>query len=124
MSYRLLIFVAKKEGVSFDDFKTKYEAQTQLVTDIAGDAAPVRYTRRYIAQTPEGKPFLLVGDANSIDFHCIVEVEFEGETGFANFAAKTSTEEAQAKLKAGEAEIVDSAKTKLVVVGSVEVREK
>lgn len=124
MSYRLLIFIAKKEGVSFEDFKTKYEAQTQLVSEIAGDAAPIRYTRRYVAQTPEGKPFVLVGNPESIDFDAIVELEFDGELGFAGFAAKTSSEEAQAKIKAGEAEIVDSSKTKLIVVGAVETGEK
>lgn len=124
MSYRLLIFVAKKEGISHEDFKTKYEAQTALISEIAGDAAPVRYTRRYIAQTPDGKPFLLAGNPDSIDFDAVIEIEFDGELGFANFAAKTATEEAQAKIKAGEGEIVDTAKTKLIVVGSVEVREK
>lgn len=116
--YRLLILISKKEGVSFDDFKAKYEEQTALVREIAGAAAPVSYTRRYVAQNPEGKPLVIVG--GSVDFDAIVELEFNGQEGFAAFAAATSSEEAQAKIKAGEDAIVDSGKTKLVVVGAVE----
>lgn len=119
MTQRVLIFVTKKAGVSFADFKEKYEKYVNYITEVAGDAAPARQTRRYLTEGPNDKALVLAGNADAIDFHLIVEVEFEGESGFANFAIKTGTEEIQAKIKADQSEFIDQSKITLLPVGEV-----
>jgi hypothetical protein len=124
MSHRALIFVAKSDSATFQEFKEKYEKYVKTVCEVAGDAAPVRHTRRYIQHGEDNKPLVLAGNASEINFDCIVEVEFADANGFMAFATATSSEEAQAKIKVNDGDFMDNSKMKLVVVEEVDVWTK
>jgi hypothetical protein len=121
MSYRILIFVSRKPGLSHSDFKTYYEtSHLPLLRFFAGALFPKHHKRYYLNFDKDDKPEVLQGDKAVFDFDAIAEVSFDDKSHFQAFLESLRGEEAHKKLTQDEDKFSDRGKLKIVVVGDVQ----
>lgn len=123
MVYSTMIFAGRKDGVTHDYFKSRYERHMLMIKEICGDAMPLRHTRWYPKHEGD-KPALVVGKPEEMYYDVIVTMEFEDEAAYGRFVAALMEEEANAKVLADEAGFWDRNRMNLVVVGDVERTER
>lgn len=131
MVYVVFMFIARRPGMTLEDFKDHYENKhIPLVLEVLGDAAPVRHTRHYLQRNPaaaEGDdvapPLLFVGDASAIDYDVITKVELRDEEHFQAFNAKYASSPRQKELAEDQLAFSDASKFKVLAVGSMSVTE-
>ncbi|KAF4429529.1 hypothetical protein CFRS1_v014513 [Colletotrichum fructicola] len=101
MSYRMLIFLHRKEGLSHAEFKDHYEnVHVPLTKELTGSLFPMLHSRRYIARSPDdGKPMVLAGAKGEDEADAVVEVAFKDEAAAQAFFAATNSGEAMERLK-------------------------
>lgn len=101
MTYRVLILVYRKPGMTPEDFKHHYETvHIPLVREITGPNFALSHTRRYIKLTKQGNgtyPAALIScSQDDFEFDAVSELEFEDEATFqASFAAMNTPEAAK-----------------------------
>ena len=81
-SYRL-------PSVTPQEFKTHYETEfaPMLKNIFTGDAAPLSYRRHYLNRTSDGKPVLIHGDVDRVDWDLTIEVTFRDEEHLRRYVA-------------------------------------
>ena len=63
------------------EFRAHYETQfaPMMKSLFTGEAAPISYRRHYPNRTSDGKPVVLVGDVDRLDWDMFIEVTFRDE---------------------------------------------
>ncbi|KLU84604.1 hypothetical protein MAPG_03644 [Magnaporthiopsis poae ATCC 64411] len=124
MVYRVMIFAGRKDGITHDYFKARYEQHMHLMAKLAGDAAPLKHTRWYPKhEGPDDKPLFLAGSPDSMYHDVIAEITCKDEGAWKAFVQALSTEDASAAIAADEAGFWDRSRSNVVVIGNVEVWE-
>ena len=117
MGHTVMVFAPLKQGITHEEFKTRYERHMIMVSELAGDAAPLSHTRFYPKHDSlSGKPVLLAGEAEDMPYAVVVLMEFEDETAWQKFFAALSTESANEKIMADEAGFWEREGMKVMVV--------
>lgn len=117
MGHTVMVLAPRKQGVTHEDFKTRYERHMLMVAALCGDAAPISHTRFYPKHdSVTDKPELLAGDAKDMPYAAVVLMEFEDETACQRFFAVLSTENANEKIMADEAGFWEREGMKVMVV--------
>jgi hypothetical protein len=120
MVYRVMIFAGRKDGITHDEFKNRYEQHMKLVAKLCGDAAPLKHTRRYPKhEGPDDKPVVLAGSAETMYHDVIAEMEFADEAAFHSFCGALATPDAAAAIEADEAGFWDRSRMTILVLGEV-----
>lgn len=102
MTYRILLFIYRKPGMTPGEFKQHYEnVHVPLMQKISGPYFPLTHTRRYIQRTrqpdsaTEAKypATVLSGSQKDFEYDAVSELTFEDEaTCKASFTALNSQE--------------------------------
>jgi hypothetical protein len=117
MGHTVMVLAPLKQGVTHEEFKSRYERHMIMVAELAGDAAPHSHTRFYPKlDSTTGKPVLLAGDADDKSYAAVVLMEFEDEVASQRFFAALSTESANEKIMADEAGFWERDGMKVMVV--------
>jgi hypothetical protein len=117
MGHTVMVFAPLKQGITHEEFKTRYERHMIMVAELAGDAAPLSHTRFYPKHDSlSSKPVLLAGEAEDMPYAVVVLMEFEDETAWQKFFAALSTESANEKIMADEAGFWEREGMKVMVV--------
>lgn len=134
MVYRLVLFAARKPGLSIDEFRNHWENKhVPLLKSISGSTFPLSHTRRYIGRIADGttaragvspvvgstseSPAILVGRLEDIDWDGFAELIFKDELHFQQFFAKVNDPKAAEQIQEDEARFTDSEKLKVIIVG-------
>ncbi|EJT75338.1 hypothetical protein GGTG_05275 [Gaeumannomyces tritici R3-111a-1] len=124
MVYKVMVLAGRKDGITHDYFKSRYEQHMHLMAKLAGDAAPLKHTRWYPKhEGPDDKPVFLAGSPDSMFHDVIAEITCESEEAFGAFVQSLNTDEAKAAIAADEAGFWDRKRQSVVVIGNVEVWE-
>lgn len=128
MTCKIFMFVARKPGMSLEDFVDHYEKKhVPLVLEIVNDQAPVRHVRYYLKRNPIDQgtdvppPLVFVGDAGAIDYDCITTVEFRDEAHLQAFNEKFSNSPRRKEVEEDQAAFADGSKFRVVAVESPRV---
>ncbi|KAL2752940.1 hypothetical protein ACRALDRAFT_1083472 [Sodiomyces alcalophilus JCM 7366] len=125
MTYNVMVFAARKLGITHEQFKTRYEQHMRMVEEICGDAMPLSHTRWYTRhEGVDDKPVLLAGNVDERHYDVVVLMVFEDEAAFAKFYGALLTEEANARIEADEAGFWDRDRMQVVVIGDVKETRK
>ncbi|PKS13381.1 hypothetical protein jhhlp_000152 [Lomentospora prolificans] len=125
MAYSVMVFAARKPGISHDEFKSRYERHMRMVTEIAGDNMPLKHTRWYPRhEGADDKPTLLAGSAERMRYDVIVEMSFKDEAAFGRFHRALLDGEANARILEDEAGFWDRERMEVVVIGEVQETKK
>ena len=117
MGHTVMVLAPLKQGVTHEEFKSRYERHMTMVAGLCGDAAPLSHTRFYPkCDSLTGKPVLLAGDAEDMTYAAIVLMEFEDEAAWLRFDAALSTEDAAKKIMEDEAGFWEREGMKVMVV--------
>jgi uncharacterized protein (TIGR02118 family) len=121
MTYRVLILVYRKPGMTPEDFKNHYEnVHVPLVRDIAGPHFPLSHKRRYIQRTelPDGTypAILLSGSQEDFRFDAVAELTYKDEAASRASFARMNTTEAAKRIAEDCAMFMDQSKTPLVML--------
>jgi hypothetical protein len=117
MVHTVMVFAPRKQGVTHEEFKNRYERHMLMVADLCGDAAPLSHTRFYPKHDSlTDKPVLLAGSAEEACYAAVVLMEFEDEKACQKFFAALSTESANEKIMADEAGFWEREGMKVMVV--------
>jgi hypothetical protein len=117
MVHTVMVMAPRKQGVTHEEFKTRYERHMLMVADLCGDAAPLSHTRFYPKHDNlTDKPTLLAGDAEEACYAAVVVMEFEDEQACHKFFAALSTENANARIMEDEAGFWEREGMKVMVV--------
>ncbi|EME78018.1 uncharacterized protein MYCFIDRAFT_212616 [Pseudocercospora fijiensis CIRAD86] len=104
MVYQFMVFASRKAGITHEYFKQRYERHMKMIEGLCKGAEPSSHTRFYpIHDSNTGKPVLMAGNADDIDYSTIVLMEFPDEAAFQRFYQALLTEEANEKIIADEA---------------------
>jgi hypothetical protein len=96
MVHTILVLAPRKDGVTHEEFKIRYERHMLMVAKIAGEAAPLSHTRYYPKHdSVTGKPILLAGNAEETCYAAVVLMEFEDESACQKFFAVLGAESAK-----------------------------
>jgi hypothetical protein len=96
MVHTILVLAPRKDGVTHEEFKIRYERHMLMVAKIAGEAAPLSHTRYYPKHdSVTDKPILLAGDAEETGYAAVVLMEFEDESACQKFFAVLGAESAK-----------------------------
>jgi hypothetical protein len=100
MTFRVLLFIYRKPGLSFEWFRSAYEnVHVPLVRSMAGDLFPIQHTRRYISRiaadtdSDETVAEVVSGEAGSVPYDAITEMVFNSRQHFQDFSAVLMTPE-------------------------------
>ncbi|KAF2868223.1 hypothetical protein BDV95DRAFT_501029 [Massariosphaeria phaeospora] len=126
MSYTVFFFMARKSGITIEQFKDHYENKhIGLVKEYLGhlgDVLPVSHTRYYLKRNEAAKgeadvapPLVLMGDVNSVDFDCLTIVEFRDEEHFGQFSQAQNSSPHSAELEADRAAFADPTNVRIMV---------
>jgi hypothetical protein len=117
MGHTVMVLAPLKQGVTHEEFKTRYERHMLMVAELAGDTAPLSHTRFYPKlDNTTGKPILLAGDADDESYAAVVLMEFEDEAASHRFFAALSTTSANEKIMADEAGFWEREGMKVMIV--------
>jgi hypothetical protein len=124
----LVIFVTRKEGISFPEFKRIMEEEmVPIYNDITGELRPIKWIRRYIAHSegeehrkegPLGLPALLVGQQQDIGWDCFCEMFFKDELHLQQYFAMINEEGPAERLLEAESRCSDIHKMKMILMES------
>lgn len=117
MVYTVMVLAPRKEGITHERFKDRYERHMRMVMDLCRDAAPLSHTRWYPQHDSlTDKPTLFAGNAMDLHYAVIVLMEFEDERHSQKFFDALSTPDANAKIIADEAGFWERDGMKVMVV--------
>ncbi|KAF9874576.1 HypE protein [Colletotrichum karsti] len=124
MVFTMMVLAGRKDGITHEEFKRRYEQHMLLVEEICGDAMPLKHTRWYPPHGADGKPILLSGNTDEMYYDVIATITFEDKAGMERFSAALTAPEADARIMADEAGFWDRNKMHVTVGGDVKVWEK
>lgn len=114
-----MVFANRKQGITHNAFKTRYEQHMLMISDLCGDAAPLSHSRFYPKHDSlTDKPNLLAGNADENFYSVVVVMEFKDEEAWGKFCAVLGTESASEKVLDDEAGFWEREGMKVVVVES------
>ncbi|KAF4876862.1 hypothetical protein CGCSCA1_v003965 [Colletotrichum siamense] len=121
MSYRMLIFLHRKEGLSHAEFKDHYEnVHVPLTKELTGSLFPMLHSRRYIERSPDdGKAMVLAGAKGEDEADAVVEVAFKDEAAAQAFFAATNSGEAMERLKKDNEQFLNWGKLRILKISEV-----
>ncbi|EQB48897.1 HypE protein [Colletotrichum gloeosporioides Cg-14] len=121
MSYRMLIFLHRKEGLSHAEFKDHYEnVHVPLTKELTGSLFPMLHSRRYIERSPDdGKAMVLAGAKGEDEADAVVEVAFKDEAAAQAFFAATNSGEAMDRLKKDNEQFLNWEKLRILKISEV-----
>lgn len=130
MTFKILLIVYRKPGLTPDEFKQKYENHVQLVKRLAGDDFPLSHTRRYIARTvvdeadgdgvnAKTPATVIIGSQDAFPYDAVAELTFTDQAAFQAFGAKMMSPPASEELAVDEEGFLDRPKLQIVVLGDV-----
>ncbi|KAL0931205.1 uncharacterized protein CTRU02_213940 [Colletotrichum truncatum] len=127
MTFRMLLFLHRKEGITHAEFKDHYEyVHVPLTRELTGSLFPLLHSRKYIERSPDdGKPVVLMGENVEHEADAVVEVVFKDDDAAQAFFAATNSGEAAERLKMDTDQFLDRGKIRAVKIsGSFETREE
>ncbi|KAJ0285227.1 hypothetical protein COL940_003644 [Colletotrichum noveboracense] len=118
MSYRMLIFLHRKEGRSHAEFRDHYEnVHVPLTKELTGSLFPMLHSRRYIERSPDdGKAMVLAGAKGEDEADAVVEVAFKDEAAAQAFFAATNSGEAMERLKKDNEQFLNWEKVRILKI--------
>ena len=124
MTFRILIFLTRKAGISHAEFKKHYESShIPLLQQFGGEYFPKRHTRHYL-QFNDDQPVVLQGKDAGSGFDALAEVVFDDENGFKNFIQSLRKKLASATLIADEDKFSDRGKMIVVPIADTQGNKK
>ena len=121
MPYNILIFIARKSGISHSEFKEHYEtSHMPLLRSYGGEHFPKSHRRHYLHVDESDQPTILLGNkGDTFEYDAVAEVGFDDKAAFHAFIAVLKVEEASKEIRADEDKFVDREKMKTVLIGDV-----
>ncbi|RSL55246.1 hypothetical protein CEP54_009494 [Fusarium duplospermum] len=125
MTYIVLMLVYRNPQMTPDQFKDHYENKhIPLMKKFLGASFPLSHSRRYILRTEENGQHtatVLAGTQADFEFDCVSELKFESEANFQSMSALLSSAENSAAVGEDCMAFMDPEKTKMVVLGDVNI---
>lgn len=123
MTKSVLIFVSRKPGMSFDDFKAYYEdTHMALIHKQAGPHFPETHTRRYIRRPdadPDNPGTAIMTGGTSFSYDAIAELTFPNEEAVQALFAVMGQPENTAARQADEEKFLDRSSIRVVMTDDV-----
>ncbi|KAI4210361.1 MAG: hypothetical protein LQ351_006810 [Letrouitia transgressa] len=118
MPYTILLFLYRKPGLSFADFKSHYEnSHMPLLQSIGGPHFPKTHTRHYLPRPDGGRVDIMKGAPEDLDYDAMAELVFEGEKEWKAFLGLLTQKENKERVERDEEEFQDRARLRAVMVG-------
>ncbi|KAM7199759.1 hypothetical protein V8F20_005629 [Naviculisporaceae sp. PSN 640] len=136
MTYSILITNTRKPGTTPEEFRNGCEALIPFIKEMAGEHFPLSHTRHYIQRTesPRGEgnselnpttpAIVIMGKQADADWDSISELVFADELAFKAYIDTLMEPNNWARLQERESKVVDTEKSKIVVVGEALVTKK
>lgn len=117
MAFTVMVFANRKQGVTHEAFKNRYEQHMLMISDLCGDAAPLSHSRFYPKhESTTDKPNLLAGDAEDNFYSVVVVMGFKDEEAWQRFCTVLGTESTSKKVLDDEAGFWERERMKVVAV--------
>ncbi|RSM20099.1 hypothetical protein CDV31_000893 [Fusarium ambrosium] len=125
MTYTVVMLVYRNPQMTPDQFKDHYENKhIPLMKKLLGASFPISHSRRYILRTEadgQHAATVLAGTQADFEFDCVSELKFESEANFQSMSALLSSAENSAAVGEDCMAFMDPGKTKMVVLGDVNI---
>lgn len=128
MTYTIVAFIWRKDGLSPSDFKLHYETNhIPLLLSLMGPLFPLTHSRFYIergpgitsspdASTTSYAPVIYVGTPSDFDYDVYCELVFEDAAAFQAFHARMQAPEVAGKIAEDEQKFINRQKLKVAAV--------
>lgn len=124
MAYTVVMLVYRNPKMTPGQFKDHYENKhIPLMKKLLGASFPLSHSRRYILRSDADghTATVLAGTQADFEFDCVSELKFESEADFQSMSALLSSAENSAAVGEDCMTFVDPGKTKMVVLGEVNI---
>ncbi|KAL9612620.1 MAG: hypothetical protein Q9167_002790 [Letrouitia subvulpina] len=116
MPYTILLFLYRKPGLSFAEFKNHYEnSHMPLLQSIGGSYFPKSHTRHYLPRPDGGSADIMKGAKEDLDYDAMAELVFEGEKEWKAFLALLTQKENKERVEKDEEAFQDRDKLRAVM---------
>ncbi|KAL4863225.1 hypothetical protein BDV12DRAFT_177795 [Aspergillus spectabilis] len=125
MTFKALLFVTRKPGMTPTDFQTHYDTvHLPLIKAIGGDDFPLAHKRLYLARPVAGEDHsypaaTLMGGPDDFPYDCITELTFPDEEALKKSFGRGMEPGTKEIVEADEQKFMDNTKMKMVVLGEV-----
>ena len=125
MTYTVVMLVYRNPQMTPDKFRDHYENKhIPFMKKLLGVSFPLSHSRRYILRSDaDGKhaATIVAGTQADFEFDCVSELKFESEADFQSMSALLSSAENSAAVGEDCMAFMDPGKTKMVVIGEVNI---
>ncbi|KAL5337429.1 hypothetical protein BJX70DRAFT_246322 [Aspergillus crustosus] len=125
MTFKALLFVTRKPGLTPTEFRTHYDTvHLPLIQSLGGADFPLSHKRLYLSRPDPGADnsypaTTIMGSPEDFPYDCITELTFVDEAGMRRFFRRRMEDGVREVVEKDEGGFMDSEKMKLVVLGGV-----